>query len=170
MEDKDFEACPPQGLHQNKVDEEDAMDDEVNKVVTPRVRRLREAIDHTRHFVSMSKQPRWQITAMDIVARCAAQLQMERYTNAVIFKNSELFIYEFCCCLFRIREELLPLLHQCWQPLKLLFDSSNLFVLEKAFGVVLVFARCAGDFVASRTVKDVLPPMLNSTRKLQVNQ
>ncbi len=66
------------------------------------------------------------------------------------------------------RDELLPLVHQCWQPLKVLFDSDNLLVLERAFRVVLVFARCAGDFVAARTLKDVLPAMMRCTRKMQV--
>ena len=58
-------------------------------------------------------------------------------------------------------------MHLCWQPLKLLFDSDNLFVLERAFRVVLVFARCAGEFVSSRAVRDAVPPMIRCLRKMQ---
>ena len=39
--------------------------------------------------------------------------------------------------------ELLPLVHLSWQPLKLLFNSNNLFVVEKAFNVLRIMAQCA---------------------------
>lgn len=71
------------------------------------------------------------------------------------------------------RDELLPLLHLSWQPLKLLLRSpvdgggSGLLLLERAFRVVLVFSRCAGDFVRGRVVKEALPAMLDCSLCLQ---
>ena len=38
---------------------------------------------------------------------------------------------------------MLPLIHQVWQPLKLLFESDNIFVVAKAFKALHVFAVCA---------------------------
>ena len=64
------------------------------------------------------------------------------------------------------RDELLPLVHQSWQPLKLLFQSNNIFIVAKAFQLLHVFARCAKDFIHRRTLTDVFPPILNYLKKL----
>ena len=69
---------------------------------------------------------------------------------------------------FFSRNEVLPLVHQTWQPLKLLFTSNNLFVVEKAFGVLKILANCAKDFIRKRTIEDVFPALANYLRKLQV--
>ncbi len=68
------------------------------------------------------------------------------------------------------RDELLPLIHLCWQPLKLLFDSSNLLILEKSFSVVKVFAELSGDFVRRRTLTDVFPAVMKHTKRLKVRK
>ena len=68
------------------------------------------------------------------------------------------------------RDELLPLVHQTWQPLRLLFSSNNLFVVEKAFEVLKTMAQTAKDFIRKRTLDDVFPPLVNYLRKLQVTK
>jgi hypothetical protein len=72
----------------------------------------------------------------------------------------------FVCSIYR--NELLPLVHQTWQPLKLLFSSSNIFVVDKAFHVLRVLALCAKDFIRKRTLDDVFPNLVKYLRKLQV--
>ena len=64
------------------------------------------------------------------------------------------------------RDELLPLVHQCWQPLKLLFQSNNIFIVAKAFQLLHVFARCAKEFIHRRTLTDVFPPIVSYLDKL----
>ena len=66
------------------------------------------------------------------------------------------------------REELLPLVHQSWQPLKLLFRSDNIFIVAKAFQLLHVFARCAKDFIHRRTLTDVFPPIMDYLKKLTI--
>ena len=66
------------------------------------------------------------------------------------------------------RDELLPLVHQSWQPLKLLFYSDNIFIVAKAFQVLHVFARCAKDFIHRRTLTDVFPPIIKYLKKLRL--
>ena len=60
-------------------------------------------------------------------------------------------------------------MHQTWQPLKLLFNSNNLFVVEKAFNVLKIMAKCAKDFIRRRTLDDVFPDLLTYIKKLQVS-
>ena len=69
---------------------------------------------------------------------------------------------------FLSRDELLPLVHLSWQPLKLLFTSENLFIVEKAFSVVRVFAECAGEFIHKRALTDVFPAIMAYIKRLQV--
>ena len=66
------------------------------------------------------------------------------------------------------RETLLPLIHQVWQPLKLLFESENIFVVSKAFKALHVFAVCAKDFIHRRTLTDVFPAIIKYLKKLKV--
>ncbi len=70
----------------------------------------------------------------------------------------------------RFRDELLPLVHLSWQPLKLLFTSDNIFIVDRAFAVLRVFAVSAGDFIQRRTITDVFPPLVKYIRRLQVLQ
>ena len=64
------------------------------------------------------------------------------------------------------QETILPLVHQVWQPLHLLFKSNNIFVVEKAFRCLRVIGEHARDFVHKRTVTDVLPPLLTFFKSL----
>ncbi len=74
------EPCPEEDCHGEEEEEEEEDDPSAPAPELPaRVRRLRDAISHTRHFVSMSARPRWQVAAMDVVATCAAQLAMDKW-------------------------------------------------------------------------------------------
>jgi hypothetical protein len=55
-----------------------------------------------------------------------------------------------------------------WQPLKLLFESENIFVVSKAFKALHVFAVCAKDFIHRRTLTDVFPAIIKYLKKLKV--
>ncbi len=85
LEDEEDSAvsCPPEGFHQQEgeedVNENLSLGDEGEEqkvVVSPTVRLLRDVIGHTRHFVSMSKRPEWQIVAMEIVSRSARLISL----------------------------------------------------------------------------------------------
>ena len=83
MEDEIATPCPEQGFHgeeQELEDDEDLQQSSADSQLPPpaHVVRLRDAISHTRHLVSMSKRPRWQVIAMDVVATCSAQLAMDK--------------------------------------------------------------------------------------------
>ena len=69
---------------------------------------------------------------------------------------------------FFFSDELLPLIHLSWQPLRVLFVSENLFIVTKAFSVLRVLAKCSGDFIRKRTLTDALPPLLKYISRLQV--
>ncbi len=74
------QPCPEEGFHGEEKEEEDgaSMEEEQKPKSSPRVSRLRDVLGHVRHFVSMSRQPRWQVLAMDVVARSAAQLKLDK--------------------------------------------------------------------------------------------
>ena len=60
----------------------------------------------------------------------------------------------------------MPLVHQSWQPLKLLFHSNNIFIVAKAFDLLHVFAIYAKEFIHRRTLTDVIPPIMSYLKKL----
>ena len=62
----------------------------------------------------------------------------------------------------------MPIVHQAWQPLKLLFHSENIFIVAKAFKVLHIFAKCAKDFIHRRTLTDIFPPIINYLKKLDL--
>ena len=68
------------------------------------------------------------------------------------------------------RDELLPLIHLSWTPLQLLFSSENLFIAERAFAVLRVFAVAAKDFIQRRTLKEAFPAIMKYIRALQVRE
>lgn len=69
---------------------------------------------------------------------------------------------------FLYRDEVLPLVHQSWKPLKLLFNCDNLFVVAKAFHVLRVIGQVAKDFIHRRALSDVFPSVARYITKLQV--
>ena len=91
----------------------------------------------------MIGRPHWQLLSMEIVGESMLQVQMQE-------------------------NELLPLVHLVWQPLKLLFSSNNLFVVEKAFHVLRIMAQCAKNFIRRRTLDDIFPDLVTYIKKLQI--
>ncbi len=69
--------CPEEGFHKDQNTEDGEDEDEENEdvsdppeVKTEEQRWLETVISHCRHYVSMSGQPRWQMTAITIVTSC----------------------------------------------------------------------------------------------------
>jgi len=155
QETEELLHCPPDGLPAAPPAEEDVADPEdgppeESTQLTLDQHFLKTVLDHVRHFVSMAGRPTWQLSALescaaclDLLARTAGQSPGEK------------------------QETLLPLVHQVWSPLHLLFKSNNIFIVDKAFDCLQVIATHARDFVHKRTVTDVLPPLLNFFRMLE---
>uniref|UniRef100_A0A0K2TTF3 TELO2interacting protein 1 homolog [Ceratitis capitata] n=1 Tax=Lepeophtheirus salmonis TaxID=72036 RepID=A0A0K2TTF3_LEPSM len=125
-------------------EDEDEMGDEEEEGVqiSPEQSYLRKCIVHTRHFVSMVRCPRWQILSMEIILSC--------------IKTSNL-----------PDDELLPLVHQIWQPLKLLFESDNIFVVDRAFSLLNILAQTSKDFIRRRSEQDVFPHIIMYLSRLK---
>ena len=121
------------------VDEDDGAP---AKTIPDRVKFLKKAIEHSRHFVSMVAHPSWQIASMKIVAYAVKVVQVDQ-------------------------ETLLPLIHQTWQPLKLLFESDNIFVVSEAFSVLRIFAAVAKDFIHRRTVDEAFPGVMRCLHRIK---
>lgn len=147
--------CPSEGFHAEEAGAESMKEEEVEEETDPVLNAdqtfFKVVVEHVRHFVSMSGQPGWQLAALasltcalDLLASTPGQQPGQRQTL------------------------LLPLVHQAWQPLKLLFRSTNIFIVDEAFKCLVVMANCARDFIRRRTLTDVLPPLLTFFKTLQV--
>ena len=148
--------CPEDGFHEKKEcdENEDNMEENNNEVeekMTIEQKWLEIVIQNTRHFISMQGKPQWQISSINIVSTCL-QLLAGTHGQAPGEKQTRV----------------LPLVHLTWQPLKLCFKSSNVFLVDTAFSCLMVIARVARDFVHSRTVSDVFPALLQFLTSLQV--
>ncbi|XP_014469143.1 PREDICTED: TELO2-interacting protein 1 homolog [Dinoponera quadriceps] len=55
--------------------------------------------------------------------------------------------------------ELLPIVHQMWHPLIDRFNNKNVIVITRAWQLLYVLASVSNDFIRSRTLRDVLPPV-----------
>ena len=66
------------------------------------------------------------------------------------------------------QETFLPLVHQIWSSLRLLFKSNNIFVVDKAFDCLLVIGQHARDFVHKRVVTDVVPAIVKFFATLDI--
>ena len=146
--------CPSEGFHEEEIGAapmEGEVEEETDPVLNADQTFLKVVVEHVRHFVSMSGQPGWQLAALasltcclDLLAGTPGQQPGQRQTL------------------------LLPLVHQAWHPLKLLFRSTNIFIVDEAFRCLVVMANCARDFIRRRTLTDVLPPLLTFFKTLQV--
>ncbi|TGZ68621.1 hypothetical protein CRM22_004165 [Opisthorchis felineus] len=58
-------------------------------------------------------------------------------------------------------ELLLPLVHKAWASLMARFRDQHAVVVEKAFQLLTVLTKVAGDFIRARASSDILPPLLN---------
>ncbi|KAA3675818.1 TELO2-interacting protein 1, partial [Paragonimus westermani] len=59
------------------------------------------------------------------------------------------------------RELLLPLVHKAWSALMARFRDQHAVVVEKAFQLLTVLTRVAGDFLRARASSEIMPPLLN---------
>jgi len=144
--------CPEEGFHDSGVTAEaDAEEEEEEKEVESREQEwLRTVVSNTLHFISMSGRADWQVSSLMTVTTCLDLLgsspgQAPGQRQSV----------------------LLPLVHKVWQPLHLCFKSTNIYLVDTAFQCVMTIARHARDFVHSRTVKEIFPPLLQFLNNLQ---
>merc|ERR1719480_330163 len=143
--------CPEDGFHKDKKTDEEGGDEEADsdppEVKTDEQRWLETVISHCRHYVSMTGQPRWQMTAITIVTSCLRLLSSSPGQGPG-----------------ERQSVLLPLVHLVWIPLRHCFSkssvSTNLFLMDAAFQCVMTIARVSRDFVHSRTIRDVFPGLL----------
>jgi len=150
-----LDLCPDDGFHDesshDNTDEVDDPSDDSPAPLTGDQKFLKTVLEHVRHFVSMVGQPAWQLTSLSTTSCCLDLLARTPRQGA----GEDQLV-------------LLPLVHQVWHPLKLLFKSNNIFVVDKAFECLMVIARYSRDFVHRRTVTDVFPPLLKFFQTLQV--
>lgn len=149
--------CPGDGFHRDNrenEDDDDIPEDETEETKPPLTadqKFLHLVISHCRHFISLSGQPSWQLSSLTTVTYCLDMLAITPHQSPG--QNQEV---------------ILPLVHQTWHPLRLLFKSPNIFIVERAFDCLMVIARHARDFVHKRTVSDVFPPLLKFFQTLQL--
>jgi len=155
--DMKISECPGDGFHRDNRDKEDDDDipeddtEETKPPLTADQKFLHLVISHCRHFISLTGQPSWQLSALTTVSYCLDMLATTPHQSPG--QNQEV---------------ILPLVHQTWHPLRLLFKSPNIFIVERAFDCLMVIARHARDFVHKRTVSDVFPPLLKFFQTLQL--
>lgn len=53
--------------------------------------------------------------------------------------------------------QLLPIVHELWQPLVDRFKGSNVLIINRAWQLLSTLAKLSEDFIRSRTLKEVLP-------------
>jgi len=143
--------CPPEGFHEEQETNEETPEEEKDPPLTGDQIFFKAVIENLRHFVSMCGQPSWQLSSLASLTTCLALLG-DTPGQAIGDKQTVI----------------LPLVHDAWHPLKLLFRSSNIFVVDEAFQCLMVMARHARDFIRRRTVSDVFPHLLTFFKTLQV--
>jgi len=83
-EDSDsISPCPPEGFHCDPSKEEEMINEEEEEIpeqknLPPINLMMKEVMTHTRHFISMSARPDWQLPALDCVARAARLLRPDQ--------------------------------------------------------------------------------------------
>ena len=114
--------CPSDGFHSDKLDAEGEMPEDDTEEAKPPLtadqKFLQLVISHCRHFISLAGQPSWQLSSLTSVSYCLDMLGTT--PDQAPGQNQEV---------------LLPLIHQTWHPLRLLFKSQNIFIVEKANNV-----------------------------------
>ncbi|GJQ69256.1 hypothetical protein Trydic_g6398 [Trypoxylus dichotomus] len=64
-------------------------------------------------------------------------------------------------------DELLPIVHQIWSPLVNRFKEDNdSLIFNLSFQLLMTLGRLSKEFIRLRTVKEVLPSILNNLKKL----
>jgi len=141
--------CPEDGFP-NSVSPDQEEEEEEKEVVSREQEWLSTVLNNLLHFISLSGRPDWQLSSLITVT---ASLQLLASTPGQAPGDKQTL--------------LLPLVHKVWQPLKLCFSSKNIYLVDTAFQCVMTIARHSRDFVHSRTVKEVFPPLLQFLTNLQ---
>ncbi|KAF7277814.1 hypothetical protein GWI33_009231 [Rhynchophorus ferrugineus] len=64
-------------------------------------------------------------------------------------------------------DELLPIVHQIWSPLVQRFkEDSDPLIMRLSMNLLSVLAKLSKDFIRMRTVKEALPSIMNTLKKL----
>ena len=110
--------CPEEGFHGATEAGEEIPGveevEEVEEVATREQEWLRTVLSHSLHYISMSGRPDWQISSLVTVTSCL-ELLGSSPGQAPGGRQTVL----------------LPLVHTVWQPLRLCFKSSNLYLVDK---------------------------------------
>ena len=105
--------CPDDGFHSSVSPDEENEEEEVEEAVTREQEWLRTVLTNLLHFISMSGRPDWQLSSL-LTVTASLQLLASSPGQAPGDKQSLL----------------LPLVHKVWQPLKLCFKSSNIYLVD----------------------------------------
>ena len=111
--------CPEEGFHEAGEPTEDTEEitgeeEAVEEVASREQDWLRTVLSHTAHYISMAGRPDWQISALVTVTAC---LELLGSSPGQAPGGRQTI--------------LLPLVHTVWQPLKLCFKSTNLYLVDK---------------------------------------
>ena len=118
--DINISECPRDGFHRDKSENEDNDDvpeddiEDTKPPLTADQKFLHLVISHCRHFISLAGQPSWQLSSLTTVSCCLDMLATTPHQSPG--QNQEV---------------ILPLVHQTWHPLRLLFKSPNIFIVER---------------------------------------
>ena len=115
--------CPDDGFHNSVSSDEEGEEDEedVKEAVSREQEWLRTVLTNLLHFISMSGKPDWQLSSL-LTINASLELLASSPGQAPGDKQSLL----------------LPLVHKVWQPLKLCFKSSNIYLVD----LVCLWACC----------------------------
>ncbi|CAH8842399.1 unnamed protein product [Trichobilharzia szidati] len=69
-------------------------------------------------------------------------------------------IKEGCLALESETELLLPIVHKIWASLMMRFRDSHAIVVEKAFDLLTILSKVAGNFIRQRASSEIIPPLV----------
>ncbi|XP_015182653.1 PREDICTED: TELO2-interacting protein 1 homolog [Polistes dominula] len=67
--------------------------------------------------------------------------------------------------LIKYENQLLPIVHQIWHPLVDRFKDQNVLLINRSWQLLRVLAHVSKDFIRSRTLKQILPPLSDFMNK-----
>ncbi|XP_041375233.1 TELO2-interacting protein 1 homolog [Gigantopelta aegis] len=139
-EDEDTDEAT-QGPDAGDVEEEDEDENKTNQKDLPKhIVAVKEVLLRSRHLLSSASSAQLRLLVLDCVS-------------------------DACTALQDWKDELLPLIHQLWQPFSLRFDDEEKLVAIQAVSTLRKMADICGDFICRRTFKDVIPKMVNFLTK-----
>ncbi|XP_048249152.1 TELO2-interacting protein 1 homolog isoform X1 [Haliotis rufescens] len=96
---------------------------------------VKEVLQRTKHLLA-SSAPRLRLLVLDVISQAVIALR-------------------------DWRNELLPLVHQLWQPFSLRFTDGEKLVTIKAIQTLATMCKCCEDFLRQRIAKDVVPKLVS---------